>query len=462
MRSDPPPARVAEGDATDTCDLQAPDQDYYAAHLAQVNETREVVSTDDIVNERGMLLCRRGARIDHQLAERLLRHKLSKPLEEQVQVQGGLDGKGLYGRLTALLSRHPDLEQLHQSQDFDRPCRVMLVERPLHRNLEQKLTVMAERLPAELEKGLFCAWLSGLITRRLGYDIETVYQTFLAGLLHDIGLMHIDPAVLGKEGEFTGPEWRAVQSHVVVGKIVLEATPGIQPRMARAVLEHHERCDGSGYPVGKMEGQLDVLGQVVGMADAIQSIRMRQLQPLGRNLADTLPFLHMNAHTHFHDVYKAVTALLREASLQPTATATDGDVQSLARTLRRRGETLYDGSAVLTDEALLQVAENWRGQRGACLCRIVEHVNTMISQSGLLDRRLFVWLDRITESPTPEVMTELTELELMQNEFRWQLRNARRVIAGVVEGMRSTDPAACAVLEQSAQQLDVHLAAAEG
>lgn len=450
-----------DGDAS-SCAPEAPEQDFYAAHLAQVNETKTVISTDDIVNERGMLLCRRGTRIDHELAERLVRHKLSKPLEEQVEVEGALDGKGLYQQLQALLARYPDLAQLHQAQDFERPCRNMLAERLLHKNLEQKLTVMAERMPKELEKSLFCAWLSGLITRRLGFDTETVYMAFLAGLIHDVGLMHIDPAILSKKGEFTGPEWRAVQSHVVVGKIVLESTPGTHPRMARAVLEHHERCDGSGYPVGKTDEQLDILGQVVGMADSIQSIRVQQFEARGRNLMDLLPYLHMNAETHFYDVYKSVTALLREANLHASPVEPATDVLQLAQEIRQRGETLRQSTAALQEDTLMRVAERWRSRkRGASLCKLLDHVHTMTNQSGLLDERLFQWLDRVIENPDPKMLTELNELELMQNEFKWQLRNARRVMGGVVECMRSADANACAVLEAAANRIDAGLAGAD-
>lgn len=453
-----PDASATGDDDPQSCALDAPEQDFYAAHLAEVNETKAVISTDDIVNERGMLLCRRGTRIDHQLAERLVRHKLNKPLEEQVEVEGGLDGKGLHGRLQNLLGRYPDLAQLHQAQAFEQQCRSMIAERPLHKNLEQKLTVMAERAPKELEKSLFCAWLSGLITRRLGFDTETVYMAFLAGLVHDIGLMHIDPAILTKQGEFTGPEWRAVQSHVVVGKIVLESTPGIHPRMARAVLEHHERCDGSGYPTGKTDEQLDMLGQIVGMADSIQSIRMHQFESRGRTLIDLLPYLHMNADTHFYDVYKSVTAVLREAKLESSEVDPSADAAALARTLRKRGEALSDSAAALSEDRLLQVAERWRSRkRGTSLCKILAHVHTMTNQSGLVDTRLFQWLDRVIENPDPRMLTELNELELMQNEFQWQLRNARRVLGSVVECMRGADASACELLEAAATQIDRRL-----
>lgn len=445
-----PPA-IADSDGDEPGALGTPEQDFYAAHLAELNETKNVVSTDDIVNERGMLLCRRGTRIDHQLAERLVRHKLHRPLEEQVLVEGSLDGKALHGRTKALLQRYPDLTQLHEAQDFEHNCRNML-QRTLHPTLEQKLTVMGERLPRELEKGLFCAWLSSLIVRRLGYDTETVYMAFLAGLVHDVGLMHINPAILSKRGEFSGPEWRAIQSHVVVGKIVLESIPGIQPRMARAVLEHHERCDGSGYPIGKTDEQLDVLGQVVGMADSIQSIRMQQFERRGRNLMDLLPYLHMNSDTHFYDVYKAVTSLLRDSGLKPSGVDPTSDAVVLAESLRKRDTALCEGATQLTEANLRQIADRWRGRkRGASLCKIVNHVNTMMNQSGLLDPRLFQWLARLGESPHTDALAELNELELMQNELKWQLRNARRVLDGVVDAMRTSDATACQVLEAAAR-----------
>ncbi len=452
------PARDEDRD-DDSGVLEAPEQDFYAAHLAQLNETRDVVSTDDIVNERGMLLCRRGTRIDHALAERLVRHKLHRPLEEQVLVQGGLEGKALHTRIKSLLARYPDLAQLHEAQDFEHNCRNMLLARQLHPNLEQKLTVMSERMPAELEKGLFCAWLSSLIMRRLGFDTETVYMAFLAGLVHDIGLMHINPAILSKKGDFSGPQWRAIQSHVVVGKIVLESTPGIQPRMARAVLEHHERCDGSGYPVGKTDEQLDVLGQVVGMADSIQSIRVHQFERRGRNLMDLLPYLHMNSDTHFYDVYKAVTSLLHESGLKAPNMDAGTDTLALAHNLRIRGSALCTCANQLTEANLRQIAERWRGRkRGTSLFKIINHVTTMINESGLLDPRLLQWLDRLAESPNADALVELNELELMQNEFQWQLRNARRVIKGVVDAMRTSDASACQVLEAAADQVDRCLA----
>ncbi len=126
---------MADGDGDGAGALDAPEQDFYAAHLAHLNETRNVVSTDDIVNERGMLLCRRGAPIDHPLAERLVRHKLHRPLEEQVLVQGGLEGKALHARIQSLLASYPDLAQLHEAQDFEDDCRNMLLERELHLTL---------------------------------------------------------------------------------------------------------------------------------------------------------------------------------------------------------------------------------------------------------------------------------------------------------------------------------------
>lgn len=156
-----------------------------------------------------------------------------------------------------------------------------------------------------------------------------------------------------------------------------------------------------------------------------------------------------------------MTAVLRESAVQATAGDPDADVIGLAKGLRQRGAVLCESAALLTDDKLRQVAEGWR-KRGASLCKILGHVNTMINQSGLLDPRLLPWLDRMIESPNADALVELTELELMQNEFHWQLRNVRRVIDAVADLMRSADASACQLLETAAGNVERWLGAQEG
>lgn len=410
-----------------TPDLGTPQDnaDYYAARLAGVNQDHEVVTTTDIVNANGVILVKKGARIDAGVAERILRHKLIKPLEEQVAVADGLDGQRLAERFDQLHAKYPDLGQLHTQLGSAELCRDLSVRGELHALVWQKLTVLEHQLPAEFEKGLFCAGISALLARELKLSRQDIEAAFLAGLMHDVGLLHIDPAIITKTDPLTAPEWRAIQSHVITGRMLLESLPGVSPAAARAVLEHHERCDGTGYPVGNGEEQLGMLGQVVAMADSVQAIRVRQFEKLGRNLYDALPYLNLNAYTYFYSVFQAMVSALKRSGLAPTVADPYGGVAAMAQRLRKRGDALQ--KAVGTLQAMVDNLETLKTRsRGKHVLRSARRVQIMMVSSGLIRDELLGWLDALEQEPDSAALPELNEIDLMQNELRWQVRNLLR------------------------------------
>ena len=406
------------------------EENHYARHLARINETNEVSSSEDIVTANGVLLCRKGTPITNKLADRIVRHKLVKPLEEQVVIANSLDGEALCGMCQGLLEKYPDLGQIHDSQKFKVECKELFTGQALHPTLIQKFTVLKQQRPKDLDKGIFSGWMAALIAREMGLDKENIYAAFIAGLTHDIGFIHLDPDMLSKTGEFTPEEWRALQSHVIVGQKILESIPDLPPQSARAVLEHHERCDGSGYPAGKTDEKLTVLGQIVGIADSIQAIRINQFEKNGRNLRDLLPYLQMNSKTHFYEVYEATSGILRVSGLKPTALPLDGDVASFAQTLHGRCQALKDAVEILMQRQILALAQRIsEGRGGQAMFKVTDHILMMTAQSGLLSDDLFSWLTGldIALDDSNETLNELYEIELMINELYWQLNNAVRV-----------------------------------
>lgn len=444
--------------ATAQRELETPHPDHYAAHLAEVNEHNEVVSTEDIHNERGVLICRKGMRIDRDVAQRLVQHKLVRPLEEQVQLSTSVNPKGLFERLQQLLARDRDLNQVDDAHRFTGQCQELFTGRTLHPHLIQKLTVLQERLPHELDKGLFCAWLSALAGREMGLDRDSLYASFLAALVHDVGFLHIDPEIMRKEQPLSAAEWRAIQSHVVVGKLVLENIDDVDPRAARAVLEHHERCDGSGYPVGKNDEQLDILGQIVGAADSMHSIRMNRLAHQGRTFRDLKPYLQMNATTHFYEVYTAMCAVLDGSGLSPTRIGAPADIPRLARRLHARGTALHEGVRALTQPGTFDLAFEVKDRaKGLPVFKIANHVLVLTTQSGIVTNDLFEWLSGLIESPADDALGDLNDLEIMQDELYWQLTSARKVFTTFLESAAEDASRVYAGLQKVADAIDVSL-----
>jgi len=116
------------------------------------------------------------------------------------------------------------------------------------------------------------AILSMGLARSLNWKPEEVEQAGLAGLLHDLGKTRLDQDILNKPGRLTPEEQEHVRHHSRLGYEMLKSDETIHPRIRQAVLEHHERPDGKGYPLGRDRSSLHPLGSLVSVVDAYDAI----------------------------------------------------------------------------------------------------------------------------------------------------------------------------------------------
>lgn len=128
----------------------------------------------------------------------------------------------------------------------------------------------------ELDDSTYAHCLNvALIARMLGEwvglekdDLETLT---LAGLLHDIGKCMIPKEILEKPSKLTPAEYDEVKKHARYGAEILEKQP-LDQRVIRAALMHHERCDGSGYPMGLEDKDIDDFAQIIAIADVYDAM----------------------------------------------------------------------------------------------------------------------------------------------------------------------------------------------
>ncbi len=399
--------------------------DHYAEHLAELDESKDVLSSNDIVNTKGVLLCKKGMHINKNTAEKLVQHKLSQPLENNIMLSDSIDAAMLLEKLHQQLDTYQDCRTIHDKMAFEMLTKKTFMFTRLNPAIIQKLTVINEQMPEQLDKAVFCAWLSLLIAVEMGLDKDTRQQVYLAGLLHDMGFVHLSPDILNKKGALTPEEWRAIQSHVVIGKLLLEQYNDIPREVSQAVLEHHERCDGSGYPANKNDTTLGLIGQIVGVADSIYAIRTKQFERHGRNMYDLLPYLQMNSKTHFYDVYKALNSILKFSGLKLTLPQ-HANISEQAKNLFVRSQALNHAVSALHQCNILDMADELSSNKDRSLYKISTHVMSMSNESGLVGEDLHTWLKQLASDPDPQAAAELNEIELMLNELHWQLKNASR------------------------------------
>lgn len=405
----------------------ASQQNFYVCHLAEVNTANTIICTEDIYNTKGALVIKRGSAITADVAQRILRHKLLRPIEQDIQFSTCLDAESLYRAFTELLERYPDAKRIHEAQLFDKLLIGLIEHTTLNPVFLQKMTVMQERLPKEFEKSLFSAWLCGLISMRMGRPLPATRNAFIAGLCRDIGLLHIDPDILFKRDDLTPDDWRAIKCHVVVGGMIMRNLAGVTAQVSRAVFEHHECCDGTGYPHGLSEDALSVTGQILGMADSIQAIRINRFEGNGRNMRDLLPYLHMNSNKHFVEVYKATCKIIMECDLPTTLGHGYPDIGAFAQRMLENIDTLENAVVVLG--LVRDLAEE---EPDSPCCKrfylVVNPVLTLIASSGLVRTELVLWLKRLSLQPDEGCVRDLIEMELMHGELFWQLNSVVRVL----------------------------------
>jgi putative nucleotidyltransferase with HDIG domain len=106
-----------------------------------------------------------------------------------------------------------------------------------------------------------------VIGRGLGLLPEELERLRLAGLLHDIGKIAVNLAILSKPKKLEHHEMATVRNHTELGQEFLLSVPGLE-RYAQVARSHHERWDGTGYPDGLRDQDISLSARIVALADA--------------------------------------------------------------------------------------------------------------------------------------------------------------------------------------------------
>ena len=115
------------------------------------------------------------------------------------------------------------------------------------------------------------AIISRIIGKWLHFSNEELDTLTLAGLLHDIGKTKIPDEVLNKDGKLTDEEFQMIRNHPKYGYDILKSQP-LNSHIEKAALMHHERCDGSGYPMGLTMEEIDDYALIIAIADVYDAM----------------------------------------------------------------------------------------------------------------------------------------------------------------------------------------------
>lgn len=120
--------------------------------------------------------------------------------------------------------------------------------------------------------GVNVSLLCMLIGKWVKIDLSSMKQLVHAGLLHDVGKSRVPLEILNKPADLTREEYEEIKKHAVHGYRIVEDIPDLSEDARKGILMHHERSDGSGYPLGLKHNQINQFAKIIAVADVFDAM----------------------------------------------------------------------------------------------------------------------------------------------------------------------------------------------
>jgi HD-GYP domain-containing protein (c-di-GMP phosphodiesterase class II) len=147
-----------------------------------------------------------------------------------------------------------------------------------------------------------------MIAEEIGMRAERVNAIRYAGMLHDVGKLGVPTKVLQKAGGLTDEEYAAVQLHPMRGlEIVREI--GFLDEALNGIMHHHEKVDGTGYPMGLAGEEIPEFARVISVADVFDTLTSKRSYRSPWTIEKAVAELRRSAGSHFDP--EMVEAFLR-------------------------------------------------------------------------------------------------------------------------------------------------------
>lgn len=231
----------------------------------------------DIYSFDGNLLLSRGTTITLDQLQNFARRNIQEVYlwEESPRIRSQADFQDVYYdslevtksfMLGAKLGKPIDEKEIKDTVE-------MLVCQVFDQNdLFRQMRIMKEKDEYLFTHSVNVSLLCILLGRWLKLDEDAIRELGVAGLLHDIGKVYIADNILNKPEKLSSEECEEIKKHPVTGYNTVSELPWVSENIARAILMHHERADGSGYPLGSKGYTINNYASVIAVADVYDAL----------------------------------------------------------------------------------------------------------------------------------------------------------------------------------------------
>ncbi len=230
----------------------------------------------------------------------------------------------------------------------------MIITVQRSRSTERMLSSMAAEIPGALLAALDAsdaytaqhsasvAAYSRDMASALGYEPRRARRVHAAALMHDLGKIGVPDAVLTKPGRLDESEWEMMRKHPELGANMVKRIPGFDA-LESAILSHHEREDGTGYPAGALGREIPEEAQIIAVADTYSAITTTRSYRAGREPSHAVSELKRDAESgklnpQIVAVFLAILEVAGDDYRRGTHTTLEAEVRSVRGWLDLHGE----------------------------------------------------------------------------------------------------------------------------
>lgn len=374
------------------------------ATILEASQTRSIIASRDIFDISGTKLWARDQPVSSALQRKLLDRKLRNPLESCLMAEDGVTAKTLQNAAQVQLDSNTPLSLLL------RPHGAKIVREiehlPIHSVAQLLLTASESSRPETFEHAVQAMALSGALMLEHGGGTAELRLAMLCGLLHDLGEMYIDPRY-GEADADRALDFQSYQQLVVhphVGYLLIAQLTNYPATVARAIAEHHERLDGSGYPHSLQRDQMSPLGRLLAVMEGALGV----LRTAPASLARVSVALRV-VPGEFELGWVGAISDVARAQPAPQANLTLNDVQARLAVL--------DGALRVAKEQVDELAVSAESPALRSALTLAQH---------LLGRLRTGWFASGLWSNEALVAQDAAEVEAIEDELFFRLRSIER------------------------------------
>ena len=384
---------------------------FYLRDIEAVAVRRPIWVERAIEAHGGALICQPGLRVDGEVIDRLVGQRLTVPIDRCLTIGDPVTLMQILTQSRGWIERVPLLHAMYARLQDPSVLRDSVLGIPFNPSLAFRLTILSEQRPRlydhSLRVMLIALWL-GAMSRLPRADLRLIAA---AGLVHDLGEMHFDPALFNIERVYSDDERRRLTTHTMISQLLVSDYPGYQPEISTAVREHHERLDGSGYPGGAALTKISPFGRILALAEAVDGLFS------SRGFDGVRTAIRLGGSQFDSALVRHLVALLAEVNVEG---ASHCDVDQLAEQLKGLFGlfSTWDRAHATHQRTVEPAAET------SLISRLDGKLNGLILQlhdAGLGLQSVDALLADLADAPDA-----LRELAAVAREALWQIKNVLR------------------------------------